>query len=214
MLGVHLLAALYLSSVALCLPSAAPAPTTVLLLAAGSLQVRLYDCVAGKRPQMELSWGEGRITALCMEPDGECHPCSWTSHQFGPPFHFAHSRGLRTGACCSCACLLGIPPATPYTPAPVPPPQAGAAGWAMARVSWRCLIWRPAASLEASRDLRVRKQLLRPAVAWQRVCHHGRSPCATASSREILCSHTRLTLATVPTPLQPSLAALQAPLGP
>lgn len=68
---VHLPAALYFSWVSRCLPSTATAPTTVLLLAAGSLQVRLYDCVAGKRPQMELSWGEGRITALGMEPDGE-----------------------------------------------------------------------------------------------------------------------------------------------
>ena len=38
------------------------------------LQVRLYDSAAGKRPQMDLSWGEGRITALGLEPDGEWKP--------------------------------------------------------------------------------------------------------------------------------------------
>lgn len=48
---------------------------TRLLVGTGYHKVRLYDSAAGKRPQMELSWSEGRITALALEPDGEWCLC-------------------------------------------------------------------------------------------------------------------------------------------
>ncbi|PRW58950.1 WD repeat-containing 74 [Chlorella sorokiniana] len=50
---------------------AAGAAGTRLLVGTNYHKVRLYDSAAGKRPQMEMSWGEGRITALAVEPDGQ-----------------------------------------------------------------------------------------------------------------------------------------------
>lgn len=37
----------------------------------GYHKIRLYDSTAGKRPQLELSFGDARITALAPEPDGQ-----------------------------------------------------------------------------------------------------------------------------------------------
>ena len=47
-----------------------PPPLKVL---AGTAQHKLwlYDLKIGKRPQMDLAWGEAKITALAPEPDGE-----------------------------------------------------------------------------------------------------------------------------------------------
>lgn len=42
-----------------------------LLVGTGYHKVRLYDAEAGKRPQMDVAWGEGRVTCLALEPDGE-----------------------------------------------------------------------------------------------------------------------------------------------
>ena len=41
---------------------------------AGTAQHKLYlyDLSVGKRPQMDLSWGETKITALAPEPGGGC----------------------------------------------------------------------------------------------------------------------------------------------
>ena len=54
-----------------CTPGAiATSRTTTTAAHPPSHQVRLYDAEAGKRPQVELTWGEGRITSLALEPDG------------------------------------------------------------------------------------------------------------------------------------------------
>ncbi|KAL4424916.1 hypothetical protein ABPG77_009645 [Micractinium sp. CCAP 211/92] len=47
------------------------APGSRLLVGTGHAKVRLYDAEAGKRPQMELTWGDARITCLALEPDGQ-----------------------------------------------------------------------------------------------------------------------------------------------
>eukprot|EP00887_Chlorella_sp_A99_P000645 scaffold5.g645.t1 len=50
--------------------AAAPACSARLLVGTGYHRLRLYDAAAGKRPQMDISWGEARITALAVEGDG------------------------------------------------------------------------------------------------------------------------------------------------
>ncbi|KAL4434253.1 hypothetical protein ABPG75_000694 [Micractinium tetrahymenae] len=47
------------------------APGSRLLVGTGYAKVRMYDAEAGKRPQMELTWGDARITCLALEPDGQ-----------------------------------------------------------------------------------------------------------------------------------------------
>ncbi|KAI3438930.1 hypothetical protein D9Q98_001344 [Chlorella vulgaris] len=46
-------------------------PGDRLLVGTGHHKVRLYDKEIGKRPQMDLAWGEGRITCMALEPSGE-----------------------------------------------------------------------------------------------------------------------------------------------
>ncbi|EFN57603.1 hypothetical protein CHLNCDRAFT_143321 [Chlorella variabilis] len=43
-------------------------PGDRLLVGTGYQKVRLYDKAKGKRPQMELAWGEGRVTCMALEP--------------------------------------------------------------------------------------------------------------------------------------------------
>ena len=47
-------------------------PTASQVLA-GTAQHKLwlYDLKVGRRPQMDIAWGEAKITALAPEPDGE-----------------------------------------------------------------------------------------------------------------------------------------------
>ena len=56
-------------------PTGPPLPLKVL---AGTAKHKLwlYDLAVGKRPQMELSWGETKITALVPEPSGGPFPLS------------------------------------------------------------------------------------------------------------------------------------------
>ena len=53
-------------------PEGADGPPPLKVLA-GTAQHKLwlYDLKAGRRPQMDLAWGEAKITALAPEPDGE-----------------------------------------------------------------------------------------------------------------------------------------------
>ena len=51
-------------------PGAGGAPGSRLLVGTGHHKLRLYDAEAGKRPQVELAWGETRITCLALEPQG------------------------------------------------------------------------------------------------------------------------------------------------
>lgn len=46
-------------------------PGSRLLVGTGYHKVRLYDSEAGKRPQMDLSWREGRVMCMALEPDGQ-----------------------------------------------------------------------------------------------------------------------------------------------
>ncbi|KFM26560.1 WD repeat-containing protein 74 [Auxenochlorella protothecoides] len=41
-----------------------------LVVGTGHHRVRLYDTAAGRRPQLDVGWGEARITALASEPSG------------------------------------------------------------------------------------------------------------------------------------------------
>lgn len=55
--------------------AAAPQELPPLRVLAGTAQHKLwlYELSIGKRPQMDLAWGETKITALAPEPGGECH---------------------------------------------------------------------------------------------------------------------------------------------
>jgi len=44
---------------------------TRVVVGTGHHKLRLYDVTVGKRPQMDVSFGEARITALAPEPDGQ-----------------------------------------------------------------------------------------------------------------------------------------------
>ncbi len=54
-------------------PEEAGPPPLRLLAGTAKHKLWLYDLAAGKRPQLEVAWGETRVTALAPEPDGE--PC-------------------------------------------------------------------------------------------------------------------------------------------
>lgn len=54
----------------------------------------LYDMRAGKRPQMDLAWGESRVTAFAPEADGGCCTCA---SALGPTLHMVS---------CMCTCVM------------------------------------------------------------------------------------------------------------
>ena len=46
-------------------------PQQRVLVGTGKHKLYLYDPRVGKRPQLEVSWGEARVTALAAQEDGE-----------------------------------------------------------------------------------------------------------------------------------------------
>lgn len=53
---------------------------TKILVGTGHHKIRMYDATCGKRPQMEISLGEARITSLAIEADGRL---CWASNGIG-----------------------------------------------------------------------------------------------------------------------------------
>lgn len=52
-------------------PSGSGAAGQLVLVGTAKHKLWLYDTRVGKRPQMDLAWGESRVTALAPEADGE-----------------------------------------------------------------------------------------------------------------------------------------------
>lgn len=77
-------------------------------------KLHVYDTAAGKRPQQEAVFGESRITALAVQPDGEsCSAAAgwqeeWAHHLLGgytwawAPFVCAWQKGSCSGDGCAC----------------------------------------------------------------------------------------------------------------